>query len=415
VTYLAIDRQQRESSRSWEWVPFGRVARLRREPNRSRSLRLLSLSASTGIDYRTDDGGRQLPSEGTVVDYWRVSPRDLVFNPMWAFQGGLAVSGIEGAVSPAYRVYELSERLHPQFIHYFLRSAPALEQYGLLIRGITTFDRSITREDFEGMPVPVPSLDEQQVIADFLDRETARIEALISKRRNLLRLLGERLWHGFVARVQVSSPPLVPLRRALISMIDGPFGSAFKADSYSDSGARVVRLGNIGYAQYRGESEAFIPLDLYGSLERYRVLEGDLLIASLGDEGNHAGRACVAPDLGLAIVKGKCLRARVDGRRAIAEYLALVLSSPLGAQAVALSTRGSTRTMVNVDVMKNVSVPLPSMGEQRAIVEWTRGYRARVGAARSRLDRQVGLLEERRQALISAAVTGRMSESRIFA
>ena len=193
MNYLALQPIQERSD--WSWVEFRRVASIRRETNHSGDRPLLALSAVTGIQQRPDGGGRQPASDETISKYWVVRPDWLVFNPMWAIEGGVAVSQLEGAVSTAYRVYELHSPLHPRFAHYYLRSDPVLEQYRLMIRGITTFDRSITRSDFEAMPVPTPPISEQRAIADYLDAETARIDALVSKNRRLIQLLQEK-WRG---------------------------------------------------------------------------------------------------------------------------------------------------------------------------------------------------------------------------
>jgi type I restriction enzyme S subunit len=170
----------------------------------------------------------------------------------------------------------------------------------------------------------------------------------------------------------------------------------------------VVRLGNIGMAHFDGTPAARIPMTLYTSFLRHRVEAGDLLIAGLGDEGRHAGRACLAPDLGPAMVKGKCFCARVDEGLADPRYLALYLSSYLGAQEVALVSHGSGRVMINVEIAKALPVILPAMARQREIVDKTRAEQERANRAGALLDRQVDLLLERRQALITAAVTGQL-------
>src|SRR5262249_53523440 len=149
----------------------------------------------------------------------------------------------------------------------------------------------------------------------------------------------------------LASPSVLPFRRVLYSIIDGPFGSSFSSSDYVDDGAKVIRLGNIGFGEYRSADQASVSIDLYKRFESYAVRGGDLLIAGLGDARNHAGRACVSPDLGLAIVKGKCFRARVNPRIGDSRFFALLLSSPIGE--AAMEGRGSTRSMINLEIVKS--------------------------------------------------------------
>nr|WP_262285555.1 restriction endonuclease subunit S [Micromonospora sp. MA102] len=126
----------------------------------------------------------------------------------------------------------------------------------------------------------------------------------------------------------------------------------------------------------------------------------------MGDARNHAGRACVAPNLGPAIVKGKCFCARVNSRAANAHFLSLLLSSPIGEQA--MDSRGSTRAMINLDVVKSAVMPLPELSEQARIVEAMRLADQLQTQVADVVARQEALLAERQQALITAAVTGQV-------
>lgn len=301
-------------------------------------------------------------------------------------------------------------RLDPKYLFWSICGRQMREQMTAVASGVTRY--GLRFGDMANLRLFVPDLARQRAVARFLDRETARIDSVIVRRRRMQELFEEWFWAGFVERVSEISSKGVPIRRVLTRITDGPFGSAFSAQDYSaDGGARVVRLGNIGFGEYRPEDQAFIPLELYASFLRHRVVKGDLLIAGLGDDRNHAGRACVAPDLGPAIVKGKCFCARARSDRASARYLAWFLSSPLGAQAVTLGARGSTRSMINLEIVKEVPVPLPSLHEQEAIADWSEDRRSQARQAVALLQRHVNLLEENRQTLITAAVTGEIDVS----
>lgn len=300
-----------------------------------------------------------------------------------------AILGID--VSPSHDV---------RFIKYALEAIkPTLTEFAR-----SNTQANLNAEQVGNLVLPDPPLFTQRRIADFLDAEITRLDHLAASRRKQRDLLTSRRWSHFQESLDAAAGPVIPLRRVVRSVIDGPFGSAFSSADYVDEGAAVVRLGNIGFAEYRPTDQAYIPRSLYRNFQYHQVSRGDVLIAGLGDARNHAGRACVAPDLGPAIVKGKCFRARLETETADADFIALLLSSPVGASAI--EGRGSTRSMINLEIVKAALLPIPELRKQRSVVAEHRQSWKQTKAAVNACERQLDLLAERRQALITAAVTG---------
>ena len=392
---------------TWDVVPLKRVAALREERDVAGTAPLLSLKNTGELVARGDDV--QPPSDEHRRRYWRVDPGDLVVNPMWLAGSAIGVSLASGAVSPDYRVYSLSGRLEPRFLHHLLRSVAYHDQYRLLMRAETTFDRRVTKEDFAELPVIAPPFGEQCAIAEFLDTETAQIDALIDARSNTARLVRERMWSMVDRTFADIGDRLQPLGRSIISACDGPFGSWLTSSHYVDDGARVIRLGNLGRAEFRNKDRAFIPLEHFAFLRRHEVVGGDLLVAGLGDDGNPLGRACVAPaSVEPAIVKADCFRVRLDRSKVLPEFAAWWLSSPRGGAMVMESVRGSTRQRMNLSAVSRVRVPVPELSEQRELAGALDAVRRETTRMISAIDEQIGLLRERRQAIVAAAVTGQL-------
>ncbi|MYW21032.1 hypothetical protein GT039_37085 [Streptomyces sp. SID2955] len=210
---------------------------------------------------------------------------------------------------------------------------------------------------------------------------------------------------------------MTPLRRFINEIIDGPFGSALTSSHYVDDGARVIRLGNIGSSAFRNEDAAFISLDYFGDLRRHEVKPGDLLIAGLGDENHPVGRACVAPEgISPAIVKADCFRARLDEDRLTHRYAAWALSSSIVAQQVQTMTRGSTRARINLEVAREIRIPVPGIEEQCRIVDFLDAETGKIDNLVSQKRHLVALLEERSDSKIlsrtgaSALVMGSSGE-----
>jgi type I restriction enzyme R subunit len=199
---------------------------------------------------------------------------------------------------------------------------------------------------------------------------------------------------------------LVPLRRYVLSACDGPFGSALKTEHYSDSGARVIRLGNIGSAAWLDQDFAFVDLEYWAKLRDHHAVAGDLIVAALGDENHPVGRACVLPDVGPAMVKADCYRLRLDPTKSDARFLAWYMSSSIAEAEADRMAEGATRARLTLS--KALSLPVPEMPstQQRAIADYldaeTAALDSLVAAERERVTRS----QERLASAVEALVLG---------
>jgi type I restriction enzyme S subunit len=198
------------------------------------------------------------------------------------------------------------------------------------------------------------------------------------------------------------------LSRVTTSRCDGPFGSGLKSEHYTSAGVRVVRLQNIGWAEFLNEDQAFVDAAYAESLGDHRVVGDDVLIAGLGDEGHAVGRACAAP-VGIepAMVKADCFRFRLDRHHAHPQFVSLQLS--VGASAMAGSqATGAIRGRMNLTATARRTVALPPVEEQARIVAQVASTTSTHDALVARVREAIERLKELRTALISAAVTGKI-------
>jgi type I restriction enzyme S subunit len=151
---------------------------------------------------------------------------------------------------------------------------------------------------------------------------------------------------------------------------DGPFGSKLKTEHYADSGARVIRLQNIGDGYFDDTDKSFISANYFAELKRYEVRAGDVIVAGLGDETHPVGRAAVIPKtLGPAVNKADCFCIRANESVVRNEYLAHFLNSNSGMEQVAARAQGTTRMRINVSNIKTVLVHVPTLNKQDALLE----------------------------------------------
>lgn len=321
--------------------------------------------------------------------------------------GALIAEDIPGLVCGYHlAVVRPRESAHGPYLRWVLTSDATRQGMSMAATGVTRF--GLRSEAIADLEVPMRPLHEQRAIADYLDREAGRIDALIAAKQRMCSLLEDRYWAWLDLKIQELASDFLPLRRVMRRITDGPFGSSLKSAHYVDAGARVVRLGNIGRGVFKAADEAFISSDYYAQLSRHAVRQGDLLVAGLGDSANPVGRACVAPDLGAAIVKADCYCAAVDPNVADAEFIALWLSSDGGSQRIAVAGRGTTRTRIDLEIAKEIEVPVLPLDEQHQIATEAEQRRKLHEATADAIERQVALLHERRLALISAAISGQI-------
>ncbi|WP_405194998.1 hypothetical protein [Streptomyces anulatus] len=397
---------------NWERRRFRFTCSLKTVKNIASELPLLSVSAAHGVRFRDEGGlGRQAPAEETIASYWAVSPGDVVINPMWVIEGGVAASQLAGAVSPAYRVYSPAADVDYRFLHHLLRSRPYLEQYRQFVRGTTTFDRSVSKEDFADLPILLPPLREQRRVADFLDAETARIDRLV---------------------VAMKSQELV-LKQRRLRVLDGtweiaPYASRVRLGYFSN----LVTSGSRGWSEYVSDAGSFffrsanlhadrilpkltdrvfvqVPYEAAAEAKRSRIENRDVLI---GITGANAGWVCLANEevTGGHVSQHVCL-VRPDASRLDASWLALLISAPAIQEGLMGSQYGGTKTQLSLPDVREIRIPvLPLELQREASRSVTREIESIDRQRQLRL-RQISLLNERRQALITAAVTGQFDVS----
>lgn len=202
----------------------------------------------------------------------------------------------------------------------------------------------------------------------------------------------------------------LPLRRLVLDACDGPFGSAIKSEHYSEKGARVIRLGNIGTGEWRDDNKAFLSLDYWRQLSSHHACVGDLIMAGLGDAGHPVGRACVVPDyIDQALVKADCYRIRLNPNLADARFIAAFLSSRAGLGQTEALAEGSTRQRLTLSKAMSIRIPQVSIIVQRSVADFLDFETARIDALITKKRHMIELFMARMGSLIDDTVEGQGS------
>lgn len=178
----------------WAIARFKNLLRERDARSESGSEELLSVSAYTGVTPKSDSTGEgEFLSRAESLEGYKICKRnDLVMNIMLAWNRGLGVTKYDGIVSPAYCVFELGSDLHPDFCNYALRADEYTGYFKAHSAGVIDSRLRLYPDKFGALLCTYPPIAEQASIIAFLDRETAKIDALVAEQERLIALLKEK-------------------------------------------------------------------------------------------------------------------------------------------------------------------------------------------------------------------------------
>lgn len=227
---------------------------------------------------------------------------------------------------------------------------------------------NISQEILKGIPIAVPPLAEQRRIVAKLDALTART-ARARAELNRVPILAEQQRRAVLASTFASLPGAaaeVRIEQVARQIFDGPFGSHLKSTDYTDAGARVIRLENIGHLAFNADKRTFVSMEKYASLARHTLQAEDVLFSSFVDE---QVRVCLAPNsIEPAINKADCFCIRVDASRCDPRFLAYRLACHSTYEAFRSQVHGATRPRVNLGQLKAFSFYLPALSVQAEVV-----------------------------------------------
>lgn len=361
------------------------------------NLPLLGVGLHEGVRKRGESDGRPAASEDLSA-YKIVREGDVVMNRLGKPHGSVGVSPWRGITSPAYWVLEIDQKLAcPAFIHHLLRSKHLVREYERLGKYMPPNQFDISWEAFRSIKVPLPPLIEQRRIAEFLDAETSRIDYLNSSQQRALNLIEERIDSQIlelIGKSKLVAPDgtsIAPLRRLLAKRSRPTMSTREVITAFRDGQvtSRSLRR-NEGFtltesAEPQGQGVEIHDVVVHG-------LDG--FAGAIGESestGNCSPvyHVCTPLDGGNSAFYGRLLRVL-----AISNYLGLF----------AISTRERAVDLRSWDLLGRIPVPLVDLGLQHKIGKIVTSVRP----LRQEVGRFIERLTERRQALITVAVTGQI-------
>lgn len=179
-------------------------------------------------------------------------------------------------------------------------------------------------------------------------------------------------------------------------------GDWIESKDISSDGIRYITTGNVGEGAYKEQGAGFISEETFHALGCTEVYEGDVLVSRLN---NPIGRACVVPDLGGRVVTSVDNVIFRPDSKFDKKFIVYLFSSEEYFKHTSNLARGATMQRISRGLLGNIRVVAPSFEEQTQIARFLDHETARIDALIEEQQRLIELLKEKRQAVISHAVT----------
>ena len=294
--------------------------------------------------------------------------------------------------------------------------------------GSTFMELSI--DDLKSIRIPNPSPRCQRAIADCLDQETSRLDALVAEKERLMELLQEKravlISHAVTKGLDSDMPlkdsgvewlgeipahwTLKRIKYLLVGRKDaiktGPFGSQLHSSEMTDKEIKVFNQRTVIDRDIHGGLN-YISMAKFNELKAFEAFPGDLLVTTRGT----IGRCMIIPSGAPRGILHPCLlRIQIDTRLADEHYIELLIEeSGLILAQLQWMSNATTIEVIYSDSLKETLLPIPPLPEQHAITAFLDRETAKIDGLVTTVREGIDHLKERRAALIAAAVTGQIN------
>jgi len=329
-------------------------------------------------------------------------------------------------VSTGFAVIRPRGELAPDFLGHLVSAGYFVEQ--VIARSTGVSYPAINASELVAIPVPVPPLPEQTQIAAFLDRETAKIDALVAEQRRLMALLKEKRQAVISHAVTRGLNPHAPMKpsgiewlgdvpahwkicsiRRIVTAIEQGWSPECFSRPAEDEEWGVLKAGCVNRGIYAQNDNKALPAELM-PMPEYEVQVGDVLMSRASGSPELVGStAMVTSTRGKLMLSDKIFRLRFDQRMEPTFFVAALNSRPLRSQIEqALSGGNGLANNLPQASLRGFFLAVPPKQEQQEVCSYLESELAKFNTLTAEAQRAIDLLQERRTALISAAVTGQI-------
>ena len=411
-----------EIPKHWQSVPSRGVVEHIVEKNSDNVLsNYLSLMANIGVIRYEDKGdiGNKKPEDLSKCKIVRKG--QLVINSMNYSIGSYGMSPYDGICSPVYIVLQSLSGIYLERFALRIFENSFFQKYlSTFGNGILEHRAAINWDDIKGKYVPLPPLIEQENILNFLDYETAKIDGLIAKQEKLIELLKEKRQAVISHAITKGLNPNVPMKDSGVEWLgevpehwsvtklayryEVLLGKMLDESRITGNYlGKYLRNTDVQWGRINTENLPEMDFRPY-EVERYSVKQGDLLVC----EGGEIGRCAIWESEEACFYQKALHRLRAYSNQDNHKFMFYVLFDSVHRERFISGAAKATIAHLPAETFKQYRFAFPPKIEQAQIVEYLDTMSKTFDEIEKKALAQIELLKERRTALISAAVTGKI-------
>ncbi|MGQ4807847.1 hypothetical protein NKDENANG_01209 [Candidatus Entotheonellaceae bacterium PAL068K] len=383
---------------------------------------MLAVTISRGVILQQDlleDGSQKDRSNLDKSTYKLVSPCDIAYNKMRAWQGAIGVSDYKGIVSPAYIVQRPCKKIDSRYVHYLLRTPAFTKEAERWSYGIASDMWSLRPEHFKMIYMCLPPLPEQTAIVRFLDYVDRRIRRYVKGKEKLIGLLKEQkqaVIHQAVTRGLDPDVRLKPSGVEWLGEVPAHWEmmplkhwlqinkAVLPETTDPDFEFRYLDISSVGTGMLVAEPEK-IRFGTAPSRARRIVRNGDIIVSTVRTYLKAVWFANGIKD-GLVCSTGFAVLTPRQGTSP--KFVSYLMQSNSFTDRVTANSIGVVYPAITESRLGSFHVAFPPLPEQTAIAEHLDKETAKIDAAIARARRGIELLREYRTRLIADVVTGKL-------
>ncbi|EDP6822002.1 restriction endonuclease subunit S [Campylobacter upsaliensis] len=402
-----------EIPQSWENVSIRSCFTESNQRCNTDSYPLLSVTIANGIIYQDDIENKKDISNDDKSNYKIVPLNAVAYNKMRMWQGAVGVNTLTiGIVSPAYIVAIPNEKILPNFVSYLFKSKIMISEFDKNSYGLCLDMNNLRYDDFRNIKIPLPPLQEQKEIAEFLDKKCEKIQNYIDKKQKLITLLQEKKQALINEVVTKGLNPNIEFKNSEIAYL-GLIPHHWE----------VKKLKHI--CKINPQTNETLPNNfVYIDLES--VAKGQLLkeqTINKEQAPSRAQRILQKQDILFQLVRpyqrnnyifnkngdyvASTGYAQIRTKECVNfVYYALLENSFV--ERVILKSTGSNYPAITSNDFADLKIPLPPLQEQEEIAEFLDSKVAQIDSVIEKTKKQIKLIKEYKNTLINEAVCGRI-------